>query len=336
MPDKKTVYMSDDGTNVGLYMFRADTAEDLSSGRLYAAKWKQKTSTDGGSANLSWIELVHATDNEVKKILDPDGNVNTNDAPTFGDIFETTKGDEATGACPTGFDAVNTKGVLECLKVKRGMEKTAALLETRRYAALKGATTEFRKEEGITYDATHHKLYVAMSEIAQGMEDNTNRGVPSNQYDKGGSNDVKLDYNPCGAIYALDLDREYTATSMSAILHGVPIKKDSDGNTCHLDKISNPDNLSILEGSDLLFIGEDSSSHKNNVIWSYNLKTRALNRLITTPINAEATSIFWYKNINGFSYMTAVTQHPMAHILGVSGEAKESFVGVLGAITGVK
>ena len=32
MPDEKTVYMTDDGTNVGLYMFVADNAGDLSSG----------------------------------------------------------------------------------------------------------------------------------------------------------------------------------------------------------------------------------------------------------------------------------------------------------------
>ncbi len=32
MPDQRTVYLTDDGTNVGLYMFVADTAGDLSAG----------------------------------------------------------------------------------------------------------------------------------------------------------------------------------------------------------------------------------------------------------------------------------------------------------------
>ena len=39
MPDNKTVYGSDDGTNVGLYKYVADNAKDLSTGTLYAVKW---------------------------------------------------------------------------------------------------------------------------------------------------------------------------------------------------------------------------------------------------------------------------------------------------------
>jgi len=34
----------------------------------------------------------------------------------------------------------------------------AAFLETRRYAAMLGATTEFEKEEGITYDPDRNKV----------------------------------------------------------------------------------------------------------------------------------------------------------------------------------
>ena len=45
MPDQKTAYISDDGTNVGLFMFIADTAGNLDAGKLYAAKWNQ-TSAD--------------------------------------------------------------------------------------------------------------------------------------------------------------------------------------------------------------------------------------------------------------------------------------------------
>jgi secreted PhoX family phosphatase len=49
LPDKKTAYMSDDGTNVGLYMFVADREMDLSSGTLYVARWEQVSSENGGA-----------------------------------------------------------------------------------------------------------------------------------------------------------------------------------------------------------------------------------------------------------------------------------------------
>ena len=38
---------------------------------------------------------------------------------------------------------------MECLKVKDGMEQLASRLETTPHASIKGATTEFRKMEGL-------------------------------------------------------------------------------------------------------------------------------------------------------------------------------------------
>ena len=46
------VPVSDDGNNVGFYMFIADKAKDLSSGTLYAAKWHQKDDKNGGNADF--------------------------------------------------------------------------------------------------------------------------------------------------------------------------------------------------------------------------------------------------------------------------------------------
>ncbi len=37
MPDRRTVYMTDDGSNVGFFMFKADRPNDLSSGRRQLA-----------------------------------------------------------------------------------------------------------------------------------------------------------------------------------------------------------------------------------------------------------------------------------------------------------
>jgi hypothetical protein len=345
MPDEKTVYMSDDGTNVGLYMFVADAAQDLSAGTLYAAKWIQKDGANGGNADIVWIKLAHGTNAQIKAILDPDDNVNTNDAPKFSDIFDTVDPNED-GTCQSGYTSVNTSAGHECLAVKTGKEQAAAFLETRRYSAIKGATTEFRKEEGITFSSDHNKLFVAMSAVAYGMEDNMKKASANTSYDKGGNNDIKIPYNPCGAIYALDVaktnqvDSEgnmissaYVVENMYAILTGEPTEYPEgfpyEGNTCSVNGISNPDNVTYLENSNLLFIGEDTSSHLNNIVWAYDLSNGSLTRTLSTPLDAETTSPFWYKNIGGYDYMTAVTQHPMDGVDGATDAQKESFVGVM-------
>lgn len=330
MPDNKTVYMSDDGTNVGLFMFKADTAKDLSAGTLYAAKWTQTSATNGGAANISWIELGSANNAELRTMLDPDGDVTTNDGIKFSDIFDAVEGNE-NGTCPTGYTAINGSAGFECLNVKN--EKAAAFLETNRYAAYKGATTEFRKEEGITYDAANKKLYVAMSALERGMEDNKKSGEPNTKYDIGGNNDIKLsESNYCGAVYELNVNDNMEATDMTAIVVGEEIEKDAEGNKCHLDKISNPDNVTFLADSNILVIGEDTSKHVNNIVWAYDVKTKELTRMLATPLGAETTSPFWYKDINGFGYMTVVTQHPDTDTV----DAGQSSVGVVGTFKNLK
>ena len=72
MPDKKTVYLSDDGSNVALFRFVADTAEDLGAGTLYAAKWNQTSAENGGAADLEWVDLGHADNASVKALVEQD------------------------------------------------------------------------------------------------------------------------------------------------------------------------------------------------------------------------------------------------------------------------
>jgi hypothetical protein len=343
MPDNKTVYMSDDGTNVGLFMFVADVAKDLSAGTLYAAKWNQ-TSPDGvgaGEADLTWVNLGHATDAQVRDYLDKDKNVNTNDALKFSDIFDSVDG--AGGSCDAGYTSINTSAGHECLKVKEGMEVAASRLETRRYAAIKGATTEFRKEEGITFDKNSGKLYVSMSEVKKGMENDSSN-------DLGGNNHIRVAKNSCGAVYALDvststvkdtsdskISSSYVVENMYSIIEGTPTTYDSKSiyanNTCNVNGISNPDNISFLENSNILTIGEDTSSHENNTVWAYNTKTKELTRTFTTPLEAESTSTFWYTDLkDGFGYMSVVTQHPGADTTD-NGQTAIGYIGAFKNLT---
>ncbi|MEA1983428.1 MAG: choice-of-anchor J domain-containing protein [Campylobacterota bacterium] len=313
MPDKKTAYMSDDGTNVGFYMFMADSEEDLTAGTLYAAKFNQKESNRGGSFDLEWISLGHASDTQIRAMVES--------KPKFSDIFEIAD-PLCAQQCPTGFTSINTTAGHECLKVKSGQELMASRLETRRYAAMLGATTEIRKEEGITYDPVHNRLYVAISEISKGMEE-------SESYDKGGNNHIALPNNICGAVYALDLSRDntigssYTAENFYAIAFGEPkdyAGTEYEGNRCDINNIANPDNVTYIPNSDVLLISEDTSHHKNNMVWALNVTSGDLKRIVNTPAGAEASGIFWYQNINDYSYLSLVTQHPSV--------AKESSVGL--------
>lgn len=315
MPDQKTAYISDDGTNVGYYMFVADKAGDLSAGTLYALKWNQTSADNYGKADIDWISLGHATDSEIKADLQGAGKL------TFADLFDTV--DPVSGACADGYTSINANGAgQECLKLKPGMEKAASRLETRRYAAYLGATTEFRKEEGATFDPERNKLYVAISEIERGMEDNMKGGVANTAYDIGGPNDIRVTANACGGVYQYDLGTDsdigsdYVAKSVSSLIAGSVGQTAGNeayaaDNTCDINGIANPDNITYLPGYDTLIIGEDTGSgHQNDAIWAYNVTDKSLTRIQTSPYGSENTSVDWYPNINGFGYLTGVIQHP--------------------------
>ncbi|MGW6384652.1 PhoX family protein [Peribacillus butanolivorans] len=311
MPDNKTVFYGDDGGNTGMFMYIADKAKDLSAGTLYAAKFKQTGTENGGSGDLEWINLGHATDKEVEKIIDS--------GITFNDIFETSD------VPKEGFTAIKqySYGKTEYLKLKPGKEKAAAFLETRRYAAMLGATTEFNKMEGLALNEKDKKVYIAISDQSKSMEKDSTGKDPADH--------IQLPKIKAGVTYQLDLqggqkDSEgkaihssYVAPSMYGLVVGEDLPNaDAYGNTANVDKVANPDNLSYSEAMRTLFIGEDSGAHTNNYVWSYNVDTKELNRILSVPAGAEATGLFAADDRNGFSYIFSNFQHPGDEIDGKS------------------
>jgi uncharacterized protein len=321
MPDRRTVYITDDGTNDSLQMFVANSAGDLSEGRLFAARWFQ-TSPAGaqhGAADINWIELgTSAKSADVEQLVA--------NGIAFSDIFETEL-PAVDSTCPTaGFVSVNVdtgKPGPECLRLVAGMELAASRLENRRYAAYLGATTEFRKLEGIAYNPAGHRLYVSFSELNNGVEDNH----PTR--DLGGPNHIRLAANACGGVFEFVITRndvigsEYVAESTHALIEGVwlddpnylnPYPADNPytgKNTCAVTTISNPDNISFIPGFDTLLIGEDSGvEHQNDAVWAYNVASGELNRILTTPYGSETTGVYFYPNIGGHAYIKAQVQHP--------------------------
>jgi secreted PhoX family phosphatase len=302
-PDRKTVFFGDDGGNTMMFMYVADKAEDLSAGTLYAAKFTQTSDTDGGAGSLQWINLGHATDAEIKAIIDK--------GTKFSDMFETADKDT------DGFTKIKTypSGKVEWLKVKPGMEKAAAFLEPRRYAATLGATAEWNKMEGVTANAKDKKIYLVMSYVEKSMEADTKKADPVD--------DIQVKKIKSGAIYQLDLSAgvkdsagdpiksEYAATTASGLIVGKDLAQpDWKGNTADDNLMANPDNVSYSEELRTLFIGEDSGMHANNYVWAYNIDTKKLSRILSTPAGAEATGLQYVSDYNGFNYIMSNIQHP--------------------------
>ena len=296
MPDERTALMGDDATNGGLFMFVADRARDLSSGTLYVAKWLQKTAAKGGSADLQWIKLGHATSAEIKALAD---------RLKAADILTV----KATDPADAGYTRIPYSGKTNWIKIAPGMDKAAAFLETHRYAAFKGGSLGFTKLEGTTVNVKDKVAYSAMSYIQAAM--------------KNGSGGIAVKGPNAGAVYALNLkagqvddtgaaiDSAWVPVYMAAMLVGEDLPAaDALGNLADPDKIANPDNIKFSEKLRTLFIGEDSGLHVNNFLWAYNVDTGRLTRLLSAPSGAESTGLHAVDDINGFAYIMSNFQHP--------------------------
>lgn len=323
MPDRRTVYLSDDGRDVMMGMYVADRAGDLSAGTLYAAKWHQTDGSNGGKAQLGWIRLGHATDRQVRAMI--------RSKVGFSDIFDhvTEASYRANPAQYPGFRPVyvytGTGGVtqLEYLKLKPGMEHAAAFLETRRYAAYQGATTEFTKMEGLTSNQQDRKLYFAISYAEGGMPAGKNGNRPQD--------DISLD-DPngdlvCGVVYQSELvpkakdstgkpiASQWVAGNTSALITGSKkstTPSSSQYDKCDTGKVSNPDNIKYSPQLHTLFVGEDSNNHLNNFLWAFDVRSQQLTRLASAPIGAEWTGLAPAVTADGFAYIMANVQHPGA------------------------
>lgn len=297
-PDQRTVLMGDDATNGGAFMFVADRPADLSSGTLYVARWTQTSGVGPGAGTLSWIELGHATSAEVEAMAD------TLNASDIMDVKTSDPGDAS-------YAKIWFNGKNNWVRVVPGMEKAAAFLETHRYAALAGGTMGFTKWEGTTVNARDKVAYVAMSYVYKSMTD--------------GSTDIHVQGPVAGAVYAMNLRGGQTTAAGKRIRSDwVPVDmaapaeligedlavRDALGNSANADRVANPDNLKFSEEMRTLFIGEDSGNHVNNFLWAYNVDTRKLARILSTPSGAESTGLHAVDNVNGFSYITSNFQHP--------------------------
>ena len=249
MPDWKTVYTTDDGSNKAFYKFVATTAGDLSEGTLYAAKLTQDATSDPAKAgfDIEWIELGSSNNAQIKTWINSYNGI--------------TEADYAEGAT-----SYITQAEIDDWATNGTGDDRYAFLETLRAAKAKGATTEFRKMEGvvINYDGaasgTVPFMYVAMSEVGKGMVDEIGQ--------------IQLDSSAkCGAVYRFGLHADFNVNRMEPVVVGGAYNSEGDanGNKCEVNAISNPDNLAVMDDGRVI-IGEDTSKHVNNTLWIYNPK----------------------------------------------------------------
>jgi secreted PhoX family phosphatase len=316
MPDKKTVYMTDDSYNGFFSKFVADTAEDLSAGELFCAKLVQKTDAAGnrikanaGEYDITWRSMGKATNADfTKSVLD-----NTKFTDLFDEIVQPSDATDESWCTGDGYRLVN-KGksdTVECLKLKTGQEKFASRFEARRYAGYIGCTLEISRAEGFTYSADSGKAYMGVTTIQRTMEGGVGKYDVNHDAAADGG-DIVVDKNICGCVFELGMDDSYSINSMKGLVCGTPLaEEDALGNECDLAGIANPDNVASVHGHGAILIAEDTSKHVNNIMWKYDLDTGALEeRVGAVPTGAEVCSPYFFPDINGFSYLAMVVQHP--------------------------
>jgi hypothetical protein len=303
MPDQRTVLMGDDATNSGYFVFVADKEKDLSSGSLYVAKVGAGFSLDptAAAAPLTWIKLGSATSAEIRSLA---ASIKATD------IMDVRTADPQD---PT-FVKVAANGAIEWIKLKPGMEKAAAFLETHRYAALVGASMGFTKMEGTTVNAKDKIAYSALQNCQASM-------VAGNALNVAGNGISIPKALNAGAVMALKLaggqkdltgaaiNSEWMPIDLKALITGEDIAADALGNTANPDRIGNPDNLKFSEKMRTLFIGEDSGQHVNNFLWAYNVDTKVLSRLMSIPAGGESTGLHAVDELNGWTYIMSNFQH---------------------------
>ena len=170
----------------------------------------------------------------------------------------------------------------------------------------------FTKMEGTTVNAKDKVAYSAMSSIKNSM---VNGSIPG----------FKVAGPKAGAVYALNLKGGQADTGGTAMNSDwVPVDMaapaalvgedlatpDALGNLASPNKIANPDNIKFSEKLRTLFIGEDSDMHVNNFLWAYNVDTKQLSRILSTPSGAESTGLQGVDDVNGWMYVMSNFQHP--------------------------
>jgi hypothetical protein len=248
MPDERTVYLTDDGYETVLFKFVADTAGELSSGTLFAAKVIQDAGKDSSTTgfDVEWIEMASSSNSVIQLWIDEYDGITTADFIAGQNSYITDEeiNDWAEGRLNKDLNSDGTIG--------SALDDRVAFLESRKAAAALGASDEWNKMEGVAFNPNSPEhLYLAMSDVRGDMSD--------------GQDDIDVTENRCGIIYSMTLNDQWNVNRIEPVISGGPYTSSVEYK-CTVNNMAGPDNLVVLDGGQLL-IGEDTDKHENNMVW---------------------------------------------------------------------
>ncbi|MEW5313071.1 MAG: hypothetical protein WDW38_004665 [Sanguina aurantia] len=296
----RAVHVLDDGvtayitsTSGVFYMFKADNAQDLSTGTLFAASMSAPSvSRHRSLLDTTGRSLLQAASNSITWI-----RLGTSDATSAGNLIPNTVFSQIFSISGANCTNIVYRGVPECLTIKPGMNQAALVLEPGRLAAMLGATTDTFTFSGMTASPTG--FFLASVQV-------TASSVPGQAS------------NPCGCIFSVAVDANNVAQSLSAVACGSPESVDP-ANVCSQSTFAGPTSLQYIAQYGQIFVGmlhivmmvaPNVYLHENAAIWSVDLTTSRATRIGTGPYGSSATSVRMYSNVAYRNYLGAVFSHP--------------------------
>lgn len=282
MPDRKTVYSSQDDTGGVLFKFVADNAEDLSSGTLFGAKLKQDEGlTDPAVTgfDVSWVELAHGNNEQIQAWINDFANIGTeqyvegeSSYMTMADVTAWANWVKAGRPAGTKYPTVEYGGG----KVTAGlaMDDRAAFLESRQAARQLGATAEWRKLEGLSIHQDRvAEAITGADHVADEIVESAYMYIGIADIDKtmiDGEGDIQLSnrVKDCGGVYRAKIESDYSLARIDPVVMGATYRSSLDGaERCDVENLSQPDNVVVMKDGRIL-IGEDGFQ-ENNTLWMY-------------------------------------------------------------------
>ena len=280
MPDRKTVYSSQDDTGGVLFKFIADTPEDLSSGTLYGAKLAQdKGSSDPATTgfDVTWVELGSSNNTTIEAWISEYDGIDTDDYDEGRSSYMTIADVQAWANGDATYPSVENGG--STVTAGQPMDDRAVFLESRQAAKMKGATAEWRKLEGISInhdralEAVGKEEAVADEDVMQAFMYYGIADIDNTMIDGEGDIQLSARVKDCGGIYRSKLEENYDISRIEPVVMGGTYRSSLTGaERCDVNQLSQPDNVIVMKDGRII-IGEDGFQ-ENNTLWMYDPKSK--------------------------------------------------------------
>ena len=208
-------------------------------------------------------------------------------------------------------------GTANWVKLKPGMEKAAAFLETHRYADLMGGSMGFTKMEGTTVNVKDKIAYSALQNIQASMVKTATAGTPIERH-------RARQALHAGGVLAHNLTGGQKDTGGAAIAsEWVPVadqdaarrrghrRADALGNLRQSGQDRQPGQPEVLgEAAHPVHRRGQRHTTSTTSCGPTTSTPKTLSRILSLPAGAESTGLQAVDDINGFTYIMSNFQHP--------------------------